>query len=99
MPGQQVVVVGAGPSGVAAALRLRDRGLCPMLIDRADHVGSSWRARYDRLKLNTGRRTSHMPNRPYPKGTAVFPARDQVVDHLNRHAREEGIEVRLSDTW
>lgn len=95
---QQVVVVGAGPSGVAAALSLRDRGVCPLLVDRADHVASSWRARYDRLKLNTGRRTSHMPNRPYPKGTAVFPTRNQVVDHLDRHAREEGIELRLSTT-
>ena len=54
----------------------------PLLIDRADHIGSSWKARYDRLKLNTGRQTSHMPNRPYAKGTAIFPTRDQVVAHL-----------------
>jgi cation diffusion facilitator CzcD-associated flavoprotein CzcO len=93
---RQLVVVGAGPCGVAMALSLRDRGLRPLLVDRADHVGSSWKARYDRLKLNTGRRTSHMPNRPYPKGTAVFPTRDQVVEHLDRHAREEGIELRLN---
>ncbi|RDH76596.1 NAD(P)/FAD-dependent oxidoreductase [Mycolicibacterium moriokaense] len=92
----QVVVVGAGPSGVAAALSLRDRGLRPLLIDRAGEVASSWRSRYDRLKLNTGRQTSHMPDRPYAKGTAVFPTRDQVVAHLDHHAREDGIELRLN---
>jgi cation diffusion facilitator CzcD-associated flavoprotein CzcO len=94
----QVVVVGAGPSGVAAALSLRDNGLHTLLMDRADHVASSWRARYDRLKLNTGRLTSHMPSRPYRKGTAVFPTRDQVVEHLEHHASEEGIELLLDTT-
>jgi Pyridine nucleotide-disulphide oxidoreductase len=94
----QVVVIGAGPSGVAAALSLRDRGLRPLLIDRADHVGSSWKARYDKLKLNTGRRTSHMPNRPYPEGTNIFPTRDQVVEHLDRHAHEDGIQLMLGTT-
>lgn len=98
MRDQQVIVIGAGPSGVAAALSLRDRGLRPVLVDRADHVGSSWKARYDRLKLNTGRRTSHMPNRPYPEGTGVFPTRDQVVEHLDRHAHEEGIQLLLGTT-
>ena len=78
------------------ALSLRDRGLRPLLIDRADRVGSSWRSRYDRLKLNTGRPFSHLPNRPYPKGTPMFPTRDDVVAHLDRHAREDGIELRLS---
>lgn len=91
----QAVVVGAGPSGVAAALSLCDRGVQPLLIDRAPHVGASWRARYDRLRLNTGRLTSHMPNRPYATGTAVFPTRDQVVAHLDRHAHEDGIELQL----
>ncbi|BBX95319.1 flavin-containing monooxygenase [Mycobacterium lacus] len=92
----QVVVVGAGPAGISMALSLRDRGLRPLLIDRADAVGSSWRGCYNRLKLNTCKQFSHLPNRPYPKGTPVFPTRDQVVDHLDRHAREDGIELRLN---
>ena len=91
-----IAVIGAGPAGVSVALSLRDRGLWPLLIDRCDHVGSSWRGRYDRLKLNTGRPFSHLPNRPYPKGTAMFPTRDDVVAHLDRHARESGIELRLA---
>jgi len=90
-----VAVIGAGPAGVSVALSLRDRGLSPLLIERGDHVGSSWRGRYDRLKLNTGRPFSHLPNRPYPKGTAMFPTRDDVVAHLDRHAHESGIELRL----
>ena len=95
MSQHDVAVIGAGPAGVSVALSLRDRGLRPLLIDRADHVGSSWRNRYDRLKLNTGRPFSHLPNRPYPRGTPMFPSRDQVVEHLDRHAREDGIELRL----
>jgi cation diffusion facilitator CzcD-associated flavoprotein CzcO len=90
-----VAVIGAGPAGVSMALSLRDRGIRPLLIDRADEVGSAWRSRYDVLKLNTGRPFSHLPNRPYPKGTPLFPSRDDVVAHLERHAREDGIELCL----
>ncbi len=53
----------------------------------------SWRSRYDRLKLNTGRQFSHLPQRKYPKGTPTFPTRDQVIEHLERHAHEDGIEL------
>jgi cation diffusion facilitator CzcD-associated flavoprotein CzcO len=95
MSQHDVAVIGAGPAGVSVALSLRDRGVYPLLIDRANEVGSSWRGRYDSLKLNTGRPFSHLPNRPYPKGTGMFPTRDEVVDHLDRHAREDGIELRL----
>lgn len=95
MGNHQVVVVGAGPSGVAAAVSLLDLGLRPLLIDRADQVGASWRGRYDRLKLNTGRPLSHLPNRRYPRGTPIFPTRTDVADHLDRHAREDGITLRL----
>jgi len=91
----QVVVIGAGPAGVAAAVALKDRRLRPVLIDRAEEVASAWRTRYDRLRLNTCRPYSHLPGRRFQKGTPMFPSRDQFVDHLDRHAHENGIELRL----
>ena len=95
MSKHDVAIIGAGPAGVAMAVSLRDRGLRPLLIDRADAVAASWRGRYDRLKLNTGRPFSHLPKRPYPKGTPMFPHRDDVVAHLDRHAHEDGTELLL----
>lgn len=92
---QQVVIIGAGTSGLSAAVALADRGIRPLVVDRADQVGSSWRSRYNRLCLNTGRQFSHLPKRPYPKGTPTYPTRDQVIAHLEQHATDGGIELRL----
>jgi cation diffusion facilitator CzcD-associated flavoprotein CzcO len=91
----QVIVVGAGPAGVAAALAVKDAGLRPLVLDRADAVAAAWRRRYDRLRINTWRAYSHLPGRPFPKGTPSFPTRDQLVAHIDRHAHEEGIALRL----
>lgn len=95
-PENQVVVVGAGTAGLAAALCLSDLSIPSVVLERGDGVGAAWRSRYDRLRLNTGQRYSHLPKRPYPKGTPVFPTRDQVVAHLEEHAGERGIELRLN---
>lgn len=95
MTEHQVVVVGAGHAGVAAALALKDVGLQPLVLDRADGVGSSWRGRYDRLRLNTCRPFSHLPGRRFPKATPMFPSRDDVVAHIEQHAHEDGIDLRL----
>ena len=95
MPEPQVAVVGAGPAGVAAAVALKDRRLRPLLIDQADEVAPVWRARYDRLRLNTCRPLSHLPGRRFAKGTPMFPSRDQLVEHLDQHAREDGIDLQL----
>ena len=91
----QVVVVGAGPAGIASALALKDAGLSAVVVDQADQVAASWRSRYDSLRVNTWRRFSHLPGRPYPRGTPTFPSREQVIEHLDRHSREVGMELRL----
>ena len=95
MSERQIVVVGAGQSGLSAALSLKDLGLRPLVLERADAIGAAWRSRYDRLKLNTWRAYSHLPDRPFPKGTPKFPSRDQVIEHLERHAAEDGIDFQL----
>jgi len=92
---RRVIVVGAGPAGIASALALKDVGLAPLVLDRADQVAPAWRTRYDALRLNTWRRFSHLPGRPFPKGTPTFPGRDQYIEHIERYAGEEGIELRL----
>jgi cation diffusion facilitator CzcD-associated flavoprotein CzcO len=88
-----VIVVGAGPAGIASALALKDAGLSAVVLDAADRVASSWRSRYDSLRLNTWRRFSQLPGRPYPKGTPTFPSRAQVIEYLEHHAGE--VELRL----
>lgn len=89
-----VVIVGAGPAGIAAALSLRDRRVDARVLERADQVAASWRTRYDRLRLNTGRQFSHLPRRRFPRGTPTFPSRDQFIDHLERHAGD--LDIRFN---
>ncbi|WP_231382586.1 NAD(P)-binding protein [Mycobacterium simiae] len=67
MPDRLIVIVGAGPAGISAALSLRDKGIRSLLVDRADVVAASWRGRYDGLRLNTGRQFSHLPGRRLPE--------------------------------
>jgi cation diffusion facilitator CzcD-associated flavoprotein CzcO len=92
-----VVVIGAGQGGIASALALKDRGVAALVVDEADTVASRWQARYDRLRLNSSRPTSHLPGRPYSKGTPMFPTRDQVVEHIQGHARDAGLELLLGN--
>ena len=89
------VVIGAGPAGLATAAELRRRGVAAVVLERADAVGSSWRGRYDRLRLNTSRWFSKLPGGSYAPGTGVFPTRDEVVSYLEDYARDNALDVRL----
>jgi cation diffusion facilitator CzcD-associated flavoprotein CzcO len=91
----RVVVVGAGPAGLASAAELGRRGIPVTVLERANAVASSWRGRYDRLRLNSSRPFSKLPGGRYPRGTPIYPSRDQVVSYLEGYARRNRIDVRL----
>src|SRR5690348_13735841 len=62
-----VLVIGAGPAGLAVAACLKRRGVEPLVVDRGNGVGDSWAARYDRLHLHTPRVQSALPGLRMPK--------------------------------
>ena len=95
MSNGKTLVVGAGPAGLATAAELRRRGVPATILERGDAVGTSWRGRYDRLRLNTSRWFSKLPGGSYASGTGIFPTRDEVVTYLEDYARGNALDVRL----
>jgi putative flavoprotein involved in K+ transport len=98
---EHVVVIGAGPAGLAAAWAIRRAGVDPLVVDQADSVAASWRQRHDHLRLNTHRMFSHQPGVRIPRRYGPFPARDDYVAYLQDYAAgmrlRLGTQVRLVD--
>lgn len=92
----EAVVVGAGPAGLAAAQRLQSRGLRPLLLEKADQVGSAWRRHYDRLHLHTPRTHSSLPGLAMPRAYGRYPSRAQFVEYLETYASRFGLKPRFS---
>jgi putative flavoprotein involved in K+ transport len=90
-----VRIIGAGPAGLAVAGELARAQVQATVLERADAIAAAWRSRYDRLRLNTCRFTSKLPRFRYPRGTGLFPSRDEVISYLECYARERGVQVRL----
>jgi putative flavoprotein involved in K+ transport len=90
-----VVVVGAGPGGLAVAASLQQQGLDTVVVDRDPHVGSSWRRHYDRLHLHTPRRWSGLPGYPIPRRFGRWVARDDVVRYLEEYTAHHRLTLRL----
>src|SRR5687767_1878949 len=91
----QSLVIGSGPGGLGAAAELRRRGLEVVVIDRADHVGSTWQAAYDRVHLNTVSWVSHLPGRRMPRSLGRWPSRDAYLAYLQQYARDQRLDIRL----
>ena len=95
MAPEDIVVVGAGPAGLAVSACLRLQGLAHVVLERAHDVASTWQRHYDRLHLHTTKTYSALPMTPWPKDVPRYPAREQVVQYLKAYAKEHRIAPRL----
>lgn len=90
-----VLIIGAGPAGLAAAWELGRIGIGFRLIDRADRIASSWRSRHDQLRLNTHRIFSHQPGRRMPRRLGAYPTRDDYIAYLEDYVDWSGLPVEF----
>ncbi len=81
-----VMVVGAGPAGLAVSHELQRRGLQHVVLERGQAVGTSWRSYYTGLVLHTGKHLSSLPGMPFGRRDPLFAPRARFVEYLERYA-------------
>jgi putative flavoprotein involved in K+ transport len=98
MPQADVVVVGAGASGLSAAAALQRRGIDAVVIERDATLGGTWARRYERLHLHTVRAYSGLAHYPIPRRAAKYLSRDAYVAYLNEYALHFGLRIVTGQT-
>jgi cation diffusion facilitator CzcD-associated flavoprotein CzcO len=91
-----VIVIGAGPHGLAAAALLRHSGVPAVVLERSDRVGASWAQRYDHLRLHTPPGASNLPGLPVPRQAGPWVSRDDYVHYLERYVAHHRLDVRVT---
>jgi putative flavoprotein involved in K+ transport len=91
-----VVIVGAGPAGLATSRHLKTLGVDHVLLER-DSVGASWRsARWDSFRLITPAWSVRLPERAQAVGEDEdgFLTKQQLVELFEAYARGSDLPVR-----
>ncbi|MFP3712121.1 flavin-containing monooxygenase [Puerhibacterium sp. TATVAM-FAB25] len=93
--GQDVVVIGSGPAGLACAAELGALGVSVVVLEKGETIAAAWATRHDGLRFNTSRLHSALPGAPFPRSFGQFPSRDQYVGYLKAYAQDRGVQVEL----
>ena len=83
----RIAIVGAGPAGLAVAGRLKKDGISFDLYDQAESIGDSWKKHYDRLRLHTVNKLSHLPNLPFPDSFPKYVSRDEFINYQKEYCK------------
>ncbi|GJN06287.1 hypothetical protein PR202_ga23998 [Eleusine coracana subsp. coracana] len=93
---EDVIIVGAGQSGLAAAACLSQRGVRSLVLERDDCVGSLWRKRsYERVRLHLAKHYCALPHAPHPDAAPTYLPRDDFVRYLDAYAARFAVRTRL----
>jgi putative flavoprotein involved in K+ transport len=84
----EVIVIGAGPGGLAAGRALSRAGLPTRILERGEEVGARWRGHYDSLRLNSGRLISSLPGLRMPRRYGRWVRRDDFIEYLGQYAQQ-----------
>ncbi|OWM76977.1 probable indole-3-pyruvate monooxygenase YUCCA11 [Punica granatum] len=88
-----VVIVGAGPAGLATSACLNYARVSNIVLERENVCASLWKNRaYDRLKLHLGKEFCNLPHMPFPSDWPRFIPRKDFVNYLDNYTSSFNIE-------
>ncbi|MCW2758645.1 MAG: monooxygenase [Nocardioidaceae bacterium] len=82
----EVLVVGAGQSGLVLAARLGQFGVDTLLVEKTPRVGDVWRNRYHSLTLHNEVWANSLPYLPFPPTWPTFLPKDKLAGWLEGYA-------------
>ncbi|PON76492.1 Flavin monooxygenase-like enzyme [Parasponia andersonii] len=92
------VIVGAGPSGLAVAACLKEKGVPSVVLERSNCIASLWQLKtYDRLRLHLPKQFCELPFRSFPSDFPTYPTKRQFVQYLEDYARSFDIRPRFNE--
>ena len=81
-----VVIVGAGPAGIATSACLNRLSIPNVVLEREDCCASLWKKRsYDRLKLHLANQYCQLPNMPFPDDAPMFVSKSGFIHYLDNY--------------
>ncbi|PKA49043.1 putative indole-3-pyruvate monooxygenase YUCCA4 [Apostasia shenzhenica] len=90
------IIVGGGPSGLAAAACLAAVGIPATVLEKSDDVAPLWRNwTYDRLTLHLPKQFCELPLMGFPASYPKYPTKDQFISYLKSYAAAFGITPRF----
>ncbi|GMG99029.1 hypothetical protein Nepgr_000869 [Nepenthes gracilis] len=93
---QGPVIVGAGPSGLAASACLSEHGVPSLILERSDCIASLWQRRtYDRLKLHLPKQFCELPLMGFPENFPRYPTKQQFISYMEAYAAHFSIVPRF----
>lgn len=81
-----VIIVGAGPSGLATTACLNQHSIPHIILEREDCFASLWKKfTYDRLHLHLKKQFCELPHLPFPASFPTYPSKDHFIKYLDHY--------------
>ncbi|ORY30774.1 hypothetical protein BCR39DRAFT_558455 [Naematelia encephala] len=90
----EVLIIGGGHNGLAAAAQLNSLGITNLVIDKQKRVGDNWRLRYRSLSLHDPVYANHLPFYPFPSTWPIFTPAGKLANFL-----ESYVDVLEINAW
>ena len=88
-----VIIIGGGQSGLAAAYYLRRTGLSYCILDKENKPGGSWQHYWHSLRLFSPAKWSSLPGVIMSGGDKYYPERDETISYLRNYEKKYNFPV------